>query len=51
MPLSKTKNRDRMRKARLHAKVRTLLVQPKKADVAVASHEIDADGNIIPAYH
>ena len=44
MPLSKVKNRERMRDIRLHAKKRHAVVQPK-APIA-----LDADGNPIPEY-
>ena len=56
MPLSKAKNRDRMRESRLHAKKDTVPVQPKpslygwnKAIQEMAGIEgVDADGN--PVY-
>lgn len=44
MPLSKAKNRDRMRDIRLHAKKKHGVVQPKAPIV------VDADGNPIPEY-
>ena len=51
MPLSKKRNRERMRKSRLHALLSTPRemkpVQPKSV---VPLPLVDADGNIIPEY-
>ena len=44
MPLSKKRNRDRMRKIRLHGNIAHRIVQPKP-DI-----KVDADGNPIPEY-
>lgn len=63
MPLGKARNRDRMRKSRLHKQLSSLTepkpVQPKQpfelSDIMVgpsaeaeSGYEIDADGNPIP---
>ena len=55
MPLSKAKNRARMREARLHNKEGGGLVQPKTVKILhngryqdIVIPDIDADGNIIP---
>ena len=56
MPLSKQRNKDRMREIRLHAKKLTAPVQPKPSDESGNSTDIeyagveyiDADGN--PVY-
>lgn len=54
MPLSKAKNRERMRESRLHKRLLSLTeskpVQPKPCDtyVNIAYPEVDADGNPIP---
>ncbi len=45
MPLSKKRNRYRMREIRLHAKKKDAVVQPKTPEVPVY---VDADGN--PVY-
>ncbi len=45
MPLSKVKNRDRMREIRLHAKKKHGVVQPQTANKPLY---VDADGN--PVY-
>ena len=51
MPLSKQRNRDRMREIRLHTKKRIEPVQPKPSDIEdmpPSVEYIDADGN--PVY-
>lgn len=58
MPLSKQRNRDRMKQIRLHAKIVTPVVQPEPIVAPwdwVQEHtyyseniELDADGNPIP---
>ena len=55
MPLSKEKNRERMREIRLHAKKHIEVVQPDVVELPLVSDEdragvvyIDADGN--PVY-
>lgn len=63
MPLSKAKNRERMRKARLHKRLLPLTepkpVQPKsirtikgvivsREKATFPTVELDADGNVIP---
>ena len=62
MPLSKKRNRDRMRKSRLHGNIAHRIVQPKSAmaygddpwggvpHTKPISIELDADGNPIPMY-
>ena len=57
MPLSKTKNRERMSQARLHARLERLIVQPiftkeeaNRAMNHVLSPELDADGNPVPEF-
>ncbi len=46
MPLSKARNRDRMRRIRLHALLKLKPVQPKP----IVKVEFDADGQPIPEY-
>lgn len=55
MPLSRARNRERMRQSRLHKRLSALgkikPVQPKPmymAGVPINLSELDADGNIIP---
>ena len=55
MPLSKARNRDRMREIRLHSKITTAPVQPEELidtpeldDMPSNIEYIDADGN--PVY-
>ena len=53
MPLSKKRNRERMRQIRLHAKLVRPIVQPKQmymASVPINMQELDADGNPMPEY-
>ena len=64
MPLSKARNRERMRKSRLHKQLSSLMeskpVQPKQpfdlSDLpgpsaeAESGYELDADGSPIPEY-
>lgn len=49
MPLSKARNRERMRKTRLHKRLLPLMerksVQPKEGWHPPCQGEIDADGN------
>jgi len=46
MPLSKAKNRERMKIVRLHKLLEVKSVQPKTP--YPARPELDADGNVIP---
>ena len=48
MPLSKSKNRQRMRLVRLHKLLEVKSVQPKTP--YPVRPDIDADGNVIPEF-
>jgi hypothetical protein len=45
MPLSKQRNKERMRQVRLHKRLSVKPVQPK-----VIRPGLDADGNVMPDY-